>query len=162
MADTGRMGLGPAPRRGLHAAINITPLVDIVLVMLVVFIIAVPAVNREIPVEVPPPSDGGPPPPQHPLLLEVRPDLSVVIDDSQGGRTEVRRVDLASALRPQLLRPGTASTVFVDIAEPVAWRDDRPSPRAAGSVRGCDTTANLLRRPSLPVRPSAFTAVVRA
>jgi biopolymer transport protein ExbD len=117
------MGLGPAPRRGLHAAINITPLVDIVLVMLVVFIIAVPAVNREIPVEVPPPSDGAPPPPQQPLTLEVRPDLSVVIDDNRGGRTEVRRVDLAAALRPQLQRPGTASTVFVDIAEPVAWRD---------------------------------------
>jgi len=116
------MGLGSGTRRGVHAAINITPLVDIVLVMLVVFMIAVPAVNRQIPVEVPPPSDGGPPP-QQPLTLEVRPDLSVVIDDNRGGRTEVRRVDLATALRPQLLRPGTASTVFVDIAEPVAWRD---------------------------------------
>jgi len=142
------MGLGPASRRGIQAAINITPLVDVVLVMLIIFMVVVPQVNREIPVEVPPPSDGSPPPPQQPLTLEVRPDLSVVIDDNRGGRTEVRRVDLASALRPQLMRPGTSSTVFVDIAEPVAWRD---AVGVMDTVRGVGEGADRALTIALPL-----------
>jgi biopolymer transport protein ExbD len=140
------MGLGSASRRGIQAAINITPLVDVVLVMLIVFMVAVPAVNRQIPVDVPPAATD--PTPQQPLTLEVRPDLSVVIDDNRGGRTEVRRVDLAVALRPQLLRPGTASTVFLDIAEPVAWRD---AVGVMDTVRGVGEGADRALTIALPV-----------
>jgi biopolymer transport protein ExbD len=37
--------------------------------------------------------------------------------------TRVRRVDLAPALRTELARPGTAPTVFVDVADEVRWGD---------------------------------------
>jgi biopolymer transport protein ExbD len=119
IADTEGMALGNTGR----AAINITPLVDIVLVLLIIFMVAVPQLNKQIPVEVPPEAPEGSVALLHPITLEVNGDLSVDVDDTAGGRTRVRRVDLAPVLKSQLARPGTAPTVFVDVADGVRWGD---------------------------------------
>lgn len=109
-------------RHGVHAAINITPLVDVVLVLLIIFMVVVPAVQRQIPVEVPPEAAPGVVPAERPIRVEVQGDLSVVLDD-KGTRTELPGVDLAVALRSRLDQPGASSTVFVDVAAPVRWKD---------------------------------------
>ena len=116
------MGIDVGGRKGVHAAINITPLVDVVLVMLVVFMIAVPSVQREIPVEVPPEAEPGTVSLDRPIRVEVQGDLSVVLDE-KGTRTELPGTELAVALRTRLAQPGASSTVFVDVAAPVAWKD---------------------------------------
>jgi biopolymer transport protein ExbD len=116
------MALDLASRRGPRASINITPLVDVVFVLLIIFMVIVPATTRQIPVEVPPEAPPGAAVEVRPVVVHVEPDLSITIDD-RGERQRVGAVELALALRPRLDRAGAASTVFVDIAAPVAWRD---------------------------------------
>ncbi|MFZ5637975.1 MAG: ExbD/TolR family protein [Pseudomonadota bacterium] len=53
------------------AEINITPLVDVMLVMLVIFMIAAPVFSRPIPMTLPGSSDGPPQPPSPPLELRI-------------------------------------------------------------------------------------------
>src|SRR5262245_36479282 len=111
------MGLGTRSR----ADINITPLVDVVLVLLIFFMVVVPATQRQIPVEVPPTEDSPPPPLEPPLRVRVEADLGVTIEDA-GHTATVRGVDLAVALRPILGRRSDR-VVFVDVDPAVTWRD---------------------------------------
>lgn len=56
-------------RQDSLSQINITPLVDVMLVMLVIFMIAAPVFSRPIPLEI---GRGGPPPANPPAPLELR------------------------------------------------------------------------------------------
>jgi biopolymer transport protein ExbD len=120
--DTESMAFDLGSRRGARAAINITPLVDIVFVLLIIFMVIVPAKTRQIPVEVPPHLPPDTVVEQSPLIVRVEPDLGIVIED-RGETQRVGAVELALALRPRLDRVGASSAVLLDIAEPVAWRD---------------------------------------
>lgn len=53
---------------GAASAINITPLVDVLLVLLVIFMIAAPIVGRPLPLALP---QAGPPPPTPPETLDL-------------------------------------------------------------------------------------------
>ena len=55
------------------ARINITPLVDVMLVLLVIFMVAAPVLSRAIPVNLPQasPPDRPPAPPPEPILLRI-------------------------------------------------------------------------------------------
>jgi biopolymer transport protein ExbD len=44
---------GPVGARGPHSEINVTPLVDIVLVLLIIFMVITPLLAKNIPIEVP-------------------------------------------------------------------------------------------------------------
>ena len=44
---------GLSPDTGLHAEINVTPLVDVVLVLLVILLVMTPLLKEELPVELP-------------------------------------------------------------------------------------------------------------
>jgi biopolymer transport protein ExbD len=116
------MGIDVGGRRSVNATINITPLVDVVLVLLIIFMVVVPAVQRQIPVEVPPQAPPGTVSLEPPLQVLVQPDLSLVVED-RGTRNDVRAVDLAETLRQRLASRGASSTVFVDVAPEVSWRD---------------------------------------
>ena len=69
-----------APRSAL-AEINITPLVDVMLVLLVIFMVTAPLLSRPIELALPQPADSRTvePPPQ--LLLQVDPDGGYRLDD---------------------------------------------------------------------------------
>ena len=61
--------------------INVTPFIDVMLVLLIIFMVAAPLATVDIPVDLP--SSTAPPqerPPQ-PIFLTVRPDLSLTIGD---------------------------------------------------------------------------------
>lgn len=93
--------------------INVTPLIDVLLVLLVIFLLLLPIMVRTETVEIPPKlpdvvSTGST------LGLKVDADLSVSIDD--GPRFPGR--ELATRLRGQLPK---VSAVFVDSADAVPW-----------------------------------------
>jgi biopolymer transport protein TolR len=103
------MGLSTAGSR----EINVTPLIDVLLVLLIVFLVAIPILLPAETIAIPPEAGGIPEAP--PLTLRVDPDLSVSFDD--GPRFPGR--ELATRLRGQLPRVGA---VFVDAGETVPWR----------------------------------------
>ncbi|MCC6946815.1 MAG: TonB system transport protein ExbD [Bradyrhizobiaceae bacterium] len=73
--------------------INVTPFIDVMLVLLIIFMVAAPLATVDIPVDLPASSVERQPRPDKPLYLTVKTDLTLAIDES-----DVPRDGLASAL----------------------------------------------------------------
>jgi biopolymer transport protein ExbD len=99
--------------------INVTPLVDVVLVMLIIFLVAMPVVMKEIEIDVPKKSDE---PPEQVVV----PD-QVTVEITKGGGVllngvQIERVDLATKLRDRLEHK-REKVVFVDFDEATRYGD---------------------------------------
>ena len=73
--------------------INVTPFIDVILVLLIIFMIAAPLATVDIAVDLPTSTAQRNPRPDKPLFLTLKSDLSVLVDDAATGRG-----DLAAAL----------------------------------------------------------------
>jgi biopolymer transport protein ExbD len=73
--------------------INVTPFIDVMLVLLIIFMVAAPLATVDIPVNLPASSAQPQPRPDKPLYLTVKADLSLALGDDRVGRGQ-----LASAL----------------------------------------------------------------
>jgi biopolymer transport protein ExbD len=61
--------------------INVTPFIDVMLVLLIIFMVAAPLATVDIAVDLPSSSAPQQPRPDKPLFLTVKPDLSLAIGD---------------------------------------------------------------------------------
>jgi biopolymer transport protein ExbD len=104
--------------------INVTPLVDIVLVLLIIFLVTMPIQMRYLSLEVPQKLDDEVDLSQASaqITVSVRADGSLTINDGVADSV-VNRVDLARILRPMLDKKRTEKVVFVDIADDVLYAD---------------------------------------
>jgi biopolymer transport protein ExbD len=98
---------------GSRFGINVTPLIDILLVLLIVFLVAMPIVMRMETVAVPP-TDPGAEPPWPPVLLSLKADLGVAVDDGP---------PLAPAELATRLRARSPKLVFLEVEDGVPWND---------------------------------------
>ena len=73
--------------------INVTPFIDVILVLLIIFMVAAPLSTVDLPIDLPTSSATPQKKPDKPTYVTIKPDLSVAI-----GETFVKRVDLVSAL----------------------------------------------------------------
>ena len=73
--------------------INVTPFIDVILVLLIIFMIAAPLATVDISVDLPSSTAQQQPRPDKPVYLTVKPDLSLAIGD-----TPVAREQLSSLL----------------------------------------------------------------
>ena len=73
--------------------INVTPFIDVMLVLLIIFMIAAPLATVDIPVQLPAADAARSPEPDKPLLLTLKADLSLAL-----GENAVSRDALGSAL----------------------------------------------------------------
>jgi len=73
--------------------INVTPFIDVMLVLLIIFMIAAPLATVDIPVNLPAANAEPSPAPDKPLIVTLRPDLSVML-----GTATVERGMLGAAL----------------------------------------------------------------
>lgn len=80
-------------RRTLNAEINVTPLVDVMLVLLIVFMIAAPLLSVGVPVELPKTDAKSLPSKQEPITITVDKDGLIYLQD-----TEIALDDLATRL----------------------------------------------------------------
>jgi biopolymer transport protein ExbD len=73
--------------------INVTPFIDVMLVLLIIFMVAAPLATVDVPVDLPQSTAQPQPRADRPLYLTLREDLSLVL-----GETPVERDGLATAL----------------------------------------------------------------
>jgi biopolymer transport protein ExbD len=119
------MGMSTGGKQSsLHTEINITPLIDVVLVLLIIFLVTMPILMKMVTLEVPrkldqdkeiPDPTAGPP-----LVIKVLADLSIEFDED-GRKTLLKSADLPRTLRPILDRKLGEKVVFVDFEDQVPW-----------------------------------------
>src|SRR3954449_7638318 len=73
--------------------INVTPFIDVMLVLLIIFMVAAPLSTVDLPVDLPSSTATPQKKPDKPTYVSIRADLAVAI-----GETMVKRVDLVGAL----------------------------------------------------------------
>src|SRR3974390_2352926 len=73
--------------------INVTPFIDVILVLLIIFMIAAPLATVDVGVDLPTSNAQRQPRPDRPLFLTVKGDLTLAV-----GEDQVARGDLRSAL----------------------------------------------------------------
>src|SRR5262249_48042982 len=91
----------------MRAEINVTPLIDIMLVLLILFMLVTPTANRTIDAHMPAQPGSERPAATHPLVITVEPDAFRLNETTLSGATE-----LGSRLR-EVLSVRTDRTVFV-------------------------------------------------
>lgn len=99
--------------------INVTPLIDVLLVLLVIFLVVLPAMLKMEQVEVPRESDPSTEPFAY-LTLKVHADLGVTLVD-EDTEIQVSGADLPASLRAHLR--SRLHIVFVEFEDGVPWRD---------------------------------------
>ena len=105
--------------------INVTPLIDVVLVLLIIFMVTMPITMTGMALQVPPelaePQQG----PNNPLVVTVAADLTVTVEQT-GDRQTLTLAGLSQQIRNRLDQaPATdvaSHAVFVDFADEVAWQ----------------------------------------
>jgi len=73
--------------------INVTPFIDVILVLLIIFMVAAPLSTVDLPIDLPSSSATPQKKPDKPTYVSIKPDLSLAI-----GETMVKRVDLVREL----------------------------------------------------------------
>ena len=73
--------------------INVTPFIDVILVLLIIFMVAAPLSTVDVPVDLPSSTATPQKKPDKPTYVSIKPDLAVAI-----GETLVKRVDLVRSL----------------------------------------------------------------
>ena len=73
--------------------INVTPFIDVILVLLIIFMVAAPLSTVDLPIDLPSSTAAPQKKPDKPTYVTIKPDLAVAI-----GETSVKRVDLVSSL----------------------------------------------------------------
>jgi biopolymer transport protein ExbD len=96
--------------------INVTPLIDVLLVLLIIFMVMLPVVMRMETVEVPPKSPPEAIPTVEPVVLKINADSSVTIDELD----TVAYQDLHARIGE---RVRGAKQVFVDFGDGVPWSE---------------------------------------
>ena len=113
------MGMAAGPSRGIKSEINVTPLVDVVLVLLIIFMVVTPMLQRGKDVKLPKASkidkkDKD----SDPMILSITPDKQLFLEqdkyDDEGLQKAISRKLEANSNRKLLLK-GDQTLTFGDV-----------------------------------------------
>jgi biopolymer transport protein TolR len=111
------MDLQSGPKRSVRPSMNVAPLVDVVLVLLIIFMVITPMLTKQLSVNVPnkPEDKAEPPPPNDPNA-----ELQIVLWVDKDGKARINKDIVADADLPTRLRRVFAArkdqTLFFDAA----------------------------------------------
>src|SRR5579863_2627964 len=88
--------------------INVTPFIDVILVLLIIFMVAAPLSTVDLPVDLPTSTAVPQKRPDKPLYVTIKADLAVAI-----GETPVKRVDLVRAIDAASEQPDHDRRIFL-------------------------------------------------
>jgi TonB system transport protein ExbD (group 1) len=126
-----RLDHGKAELDEVHE-INVTPFIDVMLVLLIIFMVAAPLATVDVAVNLPSAAAPPQPRPDKPVFLTLRPDLSLMVGD-----TVVARDALADALA-QAANGDRSAPIYLRADKTVAYGDLMPVMdllRAAGFLK---------------------------
>lgn len=117
------MGMQVGKAGGIKTDINVTPLIDVVLVLLIIFLVTMPIMMRTITLNVPRKIDPDrETSDKKAITITVRSDFSVDIDTGERVITEPSIEKIATDLQDVLKnKPADDKVVFVDFEDPVPW-----------------------------------------
>lgn len=95
--------------------INVTPFIDVMLVLLIIFMVAAPLATVSVPVDLPASSATPQPAPDEPVYLTIQADLSLTL----GNDLRVERVALADNMRQ--LAPDEEQRIFLRADQTVPY-----------------------------------------
>jgi len=85
---TGESSGGSKKRFGDNAEINVTPFVDVMLVLLIIFMVAAPLATVNIKLDLPPPRAESPPLPVEPVFVSLQDTGQIFIGTTSTGEVE--------------------------------------------------------------------------
>ena len=97
--------------------INVTPFIDVMLVLLIIFMIAAPLATVDLAVDLPASTAQQSPRPDKPLFVTLKPDMSLMVDNDRIAR------DALTASLDRATGGNRAQRVFVRADKAVAYGD---------------------------------------
>ena len=116
------MGMGVGPSRGVKSDINVTPLVDVVLVLLIIFMVVTPMLQRGKDVKLPRSKAVEAESKSDPIVISITGDHKVFIeaDDATTGFEEKMKEQLTATPGRKILLKGDNALKFEDVRKVMA------------------------------------------
>src|SRR5262249_16651950 len=123
------MSTGGGDKKGVSSEINVTPLIDVLLVLLIIFLVVMPIMMRMETIEVPRKIENNETVDQNVIqvTITVKADLSVGWNDgTQKDDIQIQSPEVVRGRSPvlqQMAERGTAKVVFIAFDCGVQWKD---------------------------------------
>ena len=119
------MSSGSGDKKSVQSEINVTPLIDVLLVLLIIFLVVMPIMMKMETLEIPRKitENEAPDPNATMLTIKVLANGDVVLSENEK-ETPIASGDLARTLRPkieEIAKRGADRVIFVDFEEAVPW-----------------------------------------
>lgn len=118
------MAMDVGNKKGPRGEINVTPLIDVLLVLLIIFLVVMPIMMKMETLTIPRHIEENEAPDPNSVMLTVKVKVSGdMVFDENGKETPIAASDLLRTLRPKLegMKIGNEKVVFVDFEEEVPW-----------------------------------------